>query len=343
MQISADSFLYSMLILLIGIVLTIITSKITGFSLKRISKRTKTEFDDYIFASITNLIKPIGFLLSIYFALDYYFIEDIKFVSIILNLEKLLILIIVIKALNKILIRSLKETTDKINDPSIISMFSSLTPLIKAFSWTIGSIFYLQNIGVQMTAIWALLSAGGIGAGLALKDPVQEFFEYITILLDKPFQKGEFIKANGIIGMVERVGVRSSRIRSINGEIIVMSNSALTNGIISNYAQMRKRRLVHKLGVIYDTPSEMMKKIPLLIERIIQDTNNATFDRCHFTSFGDFSLNFELVYYIPTNNYLAAMEAQQEINIKIIEQFKSNNIEFAFPTQTLNINESDSD
>tara|TARA_B100000941_G_scaffold31408_1_gene18673 strand:+ start:495 stop:1493 length:999 start_codon:yes stop_codon:yes gene_type:complete len=332
-----------MLILLIGIVLTIITSKITQFSLKRISKRTKTEFDDYIFASITNLIKPIGFLLSIYFALDYYFIEDIKFVSIILNLEKLLILIIVIKALNKILIRSLKETTDKINDPSIISMFSSLTPLIKAFSWTIGSIFYLQNIGVQMTAIWALLSAGGIGAGLALKDPVQEFFEYITILLDKPFQKGEFIKANGIIGMVERVGVRSSRIRSINGEIIVMSNSALTNGIISNYAQMRKRRLVHKLGVIYDTPSEMMKKIPLLIERIIQDTNNATFDRCHFTSFGDFSLNFELVYYIPTNNYLAAMEAQQEINIKIIEQFKSNNIEFAFPTQTLNINESDSD
>ena len=343
MQIPADSFLYSMLILLIGIIITIITSKITQFSLKRISKRTKTEFDDYIFASITNLIKPIGFLLSIYFALDYYFIEDIKFVSIILNLEKLLILIIVIKALNKILIRSLKETTDKINDPSIISMFSSLTPLIKAFSWTIGSIFYLQNIGVQMTAIWALLSAGGIGAGLALKDPVQEFFEYITILLDKPFQKGEFIKANGIIGMVERVGVRSSRIRSINGEIIVMSNSALTNGIISNYAQMRKRRLVHKLGVIYDTPSEMMKKIPLLIERIIQDTNNATFDRCHFTSFGDFSLNFELVYYIPTNNYLAAMEAQQEINIKIIEQFKTNNIEFAFPTQTLNINETDSD
>ena len=340
MQISGNSLLYSMLILLTGIVLTVITSKITRFSLRRISKRTKTEFDDYIFASITNLIKPIGVLLSIYFALDYYFIEDIKFVSIILNLEKLLILIIVIKAINKILIRSLKETTDKINDPSLISMFSSLTPLIKAFSWTIGSIFYLQNIGVQMTAIWALLSAGGIGAGLALKDPVQEFFEYITILLDKPFQKGEFIKANGIIGMVERVGVRSSRIRSINGEIIVMSNSSLTNGIISNYAQMRKRRLVHKLGVIYETPSEMIKKIPFLIERIIQDTNNATFDRCHFTSFGDFSLNFELVYYIPTNNYLAAMEAQQEINIKIIEQFKSNNIEFAFPTQTLNINES---
>ena len=218
-------------------------------------------------------------------------------------------------------------------------MVTSLTPLIKALTWTIASIFYLQNIGVQMTAIWALLSAGGIGAGLALKDPVQEFFEYITILLDKPFQKGEFIKSNGVIGMVERVGVRSSRIRSINGEIIVMSNSSLTNGIIANYAQMEKRRLVHKLGVIYETPSEIMKKIPLIIESIVNKTNNASFDRCHFTDFGDFSLNFELVYYIPTNDYLAAMEAQQAINIKIIEEFKKNNIEFAFPTQTLNINE----
>ena len=216
-------------------------------------------------------------------------------------------------------------------------MISSLTPLIKAFTWTIGSIFFLQNIGVQMTAIWALLSAGGIGAGLALKDPVQEFFEYITILLDKPFQKGEFIKADSVLGMVERVGVRSSRIRSINGEVIVMSNSALTNGIISNYAQMKKRRLVHKLGVVYETSPSLMKMIPKIIEKIVEETKDASFDRCHFTDFGDFSLNFELVYYIPTNNYLAAMEAQQCINLKIIEEFSLNNIEFAFPTQTLNI------
>ena len=134
-------------------------------------------------------------------------------------------------------------------------------PLIKALTWTIGSIFFLQNIGVQMTAIWALLSAGD-WSRVGFKDPVQEFFEYITILLDKPFQKGEFIKSDGVLGMVERVGVRSSRIRSINGEVIVMSNSALTNGIISNYAQMEKRRLVHKLGVVYETSQKLMKLIP---------------------------------------------------------------------------------
>ena len=118
-----------------------------------------------------------------------------------------------------------------------------------------------------------------------------------------------------------------------------MSNSALTNGVISNYAEMKKRRIVHKLGVVYDTTPETMKRIPSMIENIIKKANNASFDRCHFTDFGDFSLNFELVYYIPTNNYFAAMEAQQNINLRIMEEFKLNNIEFAFPTQTLQIDQ----
>lgn len=337
MKIFPENILYGFLIFLIGILASVLFEKITKLFFQRISKRTKTNFDDFLFASITNVIKPIGFLLTIYLTIDYYFENQITFISVLLNIDKLLILIILIKLINKILIRSLLESTRKLTDASIISMVSSLTPLIKAFTWTLGSIFYLQNIGVQMTAIWALLSAGGIGAGLALKDPVQEFFEYITILLDKPFQKGEFIKAGEILGLVERVGVRSSRIRSINGEIIVISNSSLTNGIISNYAQMEKRRLVHKLGVIYETKPETMKKIPSIIQTIVENTQNASFDRCHFTDFGDFSLNFELVYYIPTNNYIAAMEAQQHINLRIMEEFKINNIDFAFPTQTLQI------
>ena len=337
MKIFSENILQGFLIFLIGTLASILFEKITKLFFQRISKRTKTNFDDFLFDSITNVIKPIGLLLTIYLTIDYYFENQITFISVLLNIDKLLILIILIKLINKILIRSLLESTRKLTDASIISMVSSLTPLIKAFTWTLGSIFYLQNIGVQMTAIWALLSAGGIGAGLALKDPVQEFFEYITILLDKPFQKGEFIKAGEILGLVERVGVRSSRIRSINGEIIVISNSSLTNGIISNYAQMEKRRLVHKLGVIYETKPETMKKIPSIIQTIVENTQNASFDRCHFTDFGDFSLNFELVYYIPTNDYIAAMEAQQHINLRIMEEFKINNIDFAFPTQTLQI------
>ncbi len=337
MKLVTENFLLAISIFFIGILLSIIISRISKIFFKRISKRTKTNLDDFIFEVISGIIKPLGFLLSAYFSIDYFFENEITFISVLLNINKLIILIIIIKALNKVIIKSLIDSTSNVNDASVSSMISSLTPLIRASTWTIGSIFFLQNLGVQMTAIWALLSAGGIGAGLALKDPVQEFFEYITILLDKPFQKGEFIKSGDILGMVERVGVRSSRIRSINGEVIVISNSALTKRIISNYAQMTQRRLVHKLGVVYETSPSLMKMIPKIIEKIIEETNDASFDRCHFTDFGDFSLNFELVYYIPTNDYLAAMEAQQSINLRIIEEFAFNDIEFAFPTQTLNI------
>ena len=240
MKLVTENLMLAIFIFFIGILLSIIISKISKIFFKRISKRTKTNLDDFIFEVITGIIKPIGFLLSSYFSIDYFFDNEITFISVLLNIKKLIILIIIIKALNKVIIKSLIESTTNVNDASISSMISSLTPLIRASTWTIGSIFFLQNLGVQMTAVWALLSAGGIGAGLALKDPVQEFFEYITILLDKPFQKGEFIKSGDILGMVERVGVRSSRIRSINGEVIVISNSALTKRIISNYAQMTK-------------------------------------------------------------------------------------------------------
>ena len=180
MQIFSEKIFYALLIFLAGIISTILIAKISKIFFKRITKRTKTNFDDFIFESLNSTIKPIGILLSTYFTIDYLSVSDITFISVLLNIKKLLILIIIIKALNKILIRLLSEATIKINDSSLSSMISSLTPLTKAFIWTIGSIFYLQNIGVQMTAIWALLSAGGIGAGLALKDPVQEFFEYIT-------------------------------------------------------------------------------------------------------------------------------------------------------------------
>jgi len=143
-------------------------------------------------------------------------------------------------------------------------------------------------------------------------------------------QKNDIIEGTGNI-ILEKIG----------GEKIFASkiklSSDLTNGIISNYAQMEKRRLVHKLGVVYETSPKLMKLIPIIIKKIVEETKDASFDRCHFTDFGDFSLNFELVYYIPTNNYLAAMEAQQSINLRIIEEFAANNIEFAFPTQTLNI------
>tara|TARA_Y100001968_G_C19452242_1_gene769498 strand:- start:2827 stop:3861 length:1035 start_codon:yes stop_codon:yes gene_type:complete len=329
--------------LIAGIILTLIIKRFSGKVLSKITSRTKSTTDDYIAKAIIDSIKPLGFLVSLSIAwtsllpsFGEYEIKTIE--NIVLGLIELVCLVIVVRLFNKIILRLINSWAIQINDNSVSSMLNSISPMVRALVWCIGSIFYLQNIGVQMTAIWALLSAGGIGAGLALKEPVQEFFEYITILLDKPFQNGQFIHIDNIWAKVERVGVRSTRLRSINGEIIVMSNSRLTSGVISNYAEMERRRLVHKLGVIYDTPHRQMERIPEIIKTIIDDTENAVFDRCHFTNFGNSSLDFELVYYIPTSTYILAMKAQQEINLKIMKKFEEENISFAFPTQTINLN-----
>ncbi len=322
---------------LIGCICTLLVSRFLKNIFSRLTNKTKSKTDDYLLKIVVDTIKPLGLIISALLSLKILNIGD-EVNNMISSLGTLACVILIVRLTNKVSLKLIQRWSVHINDDSISMMLNSLAPLIRALVWGIGSAFYLQNIGVQMTAIWALLSAGGIGAGLALKEPVQEFFEYITILLDKPFQNGQFININNVWAKVERVGVRSTRLRSINGEIIVMSNSTLTNGVISNYAEMERRRLVHKLGVVYDTSYEKMKQIPSIIKDIVNNTDNAIFDRCHFIKFGDSSLDLELVYYIPTNDYLLAMSAQQTINLEIMRSFEENNIDFAYPTQTINVN-----
>tara|TARA_B100000029_G_scaffold512846_1_gene610635 strand:- start:2298 stop:3329 length:1032 start_codon:yes stop_codon:yes gene_type:complete len=321
---------------IVGALISLLAARVTRVLLGRITSRTKTETDDFILQMVVKTIRPLGLLISGSIAWNILPIED-TINNAVLGIIKFISLIILVRVINKIILRLIERWSLKIDDNSVSTMLRSLSPMFRALIWCIGFVFYLQNMGVQMAAIWALLSAGGIGAGLALKEPVQEFFEYITILLDKPFENGQFIHVDGIWASVERVGVRSTRLRSINGEVIVMSNSALTSDKIANYGEMDYRRLVHKLGVVYETPLSKMRQIPNIIKSIIETTDDVVYDRCHFVEFGQFSLDFELVYYIPTNNYLRAMEAQQKINFGIMKAFEENNIDFAFPTQTLHL------
>ena len=155
------------------------------------------------------------------------------------------------------------------------------------------------------------------------------------ILLDKPFTVGQFINVGSTWATVECIGVRSTHLRSLRGEIVVMNNSTLTSSTILNFADMNNRRMIYSLGVTYDTTVDQMKAIPAMVEAIINDIPNTKFDRCHFTEFGDSSLNFELVYYIDTRDFTIALNAQQAINLGIMESFSKEGIEFALPSQTL--------
>lgn len=325
--------------LFIGTFLSILAAKLSKVIISKFTKRTKSETDDFILDIFIKTIRPLGFVISASIAWIILPINQ-NIDRIFVAISSLLCVVLIVRFINIVAIRIVYRWSLKVNDESISSVIRSLSPMIRASIWSLGIVLYLQNIGVQMAAIWALLSAGGIGAGLALKEPVAEFFEYITILLDKPFQNGQFINIDGVWATVERVGVRSTRLRSLNGEIIVMSNSSLTNGVISNYTEMEYRRLVHRLGVVYETSMNKMKRIPDIIKEIVDSTEDAKFDRCHFIQFGNFSLDIELVYYIPTNNYTRAMNAQERINLEIMRRFEEEKINFAFPTQTIQLTKS---
>lgn len=248
---------------------------------------------------------------------------------------RLLVLVVFVRFFNRVSARFLQGVVHRAGDDELQVLLLSLLPLIRALVWIVGSLVYLQSLGMKMAAIWALLSAGGIGAGLALKDPAMELFAYLMILLDKPFRVGQFINIGNTWATVEKIGVRSTRLRNVRGEIVIMNNSSLTNGVISNFADMPSRRLLYRIGVTYDTSLELMEKVPALISSIVSSTEHATFNRCHFVEFADSSLNFELVYYIDTRDYVVAMDAQQYINLGIMKLFEQNGIEFAFPTQTI--------
>jgi small-conductance mechanosensitive channel len=155
------------------------------------------------------------------------------------------------------------------------------------------------------------------------------------ILVDKPFTIGQFIAVDSVAATVEKIGIRSTHLRSLRGEIVVINNSKLTSSNIENFATMQQRRMIYSIGVTYNTTADQIQSIPTTIQTIIESTDHTIFNRCHFTDFGDFSLNFQIVYYIDNSNYTQALDIQQSINLGIMRKFEEQGIEFAFPSQTL--------
>ena len=335
-MVSMSTLLPALLALIGGGLLSLLIARVFGVVFGRLTRKTRSETDDFIVQVIVATIPILGWVVSASWA--WWLVPTPPEADrVVFSIAKLILVVFLVRLVNRISLRLLQRSAIHSGDPAVGSMLRALAPMVRALVWCVGAVLYLQNIGVQMAAIWALLSAGGIGAGLALKQPVSEFFEYITILLDKPFQTGQFINVGEVWGTVERVGVRSSRLRSVNGEAIVMSNSALTSSVVANYGEMQQRRLIYRLGVTYDTKHDVLERIPSLLKDIVEQGGDARFDRAHFVAFNSSSLDFELVYFVPSNDYIQAMEAQQRINLDIVQRFAEEGIEFAFPTQTLHL------
>ena len=317
-----------------GIILTFLISFVFKKILPRLANKTKSNFDDFIIREITNLIFPLGSIAVLFLA------ERKLQLPGGLNRPYELILtiaaaVVFVRLINRLGIRLLQGLARRSGREDIEQLVRTLFPLLKSLTWIVVSLIVLQSQGVKLTVVWGLLSAGGIGLGLALKEPAQELFAYLMILIDKPFTIGQFIAVDSVSATVEKIGVRSTHLRSLRGEIVVINNSTLTSSNIENFATMQQRRMIYSIGVTYQTTADQIQSIPSTIQTIIENTNHTIFNRCHFTTFGDYSLNFEIVYYIDNRDYTLAMDIQQSINLSIMRKFEEQGIEFALPSQTL--------
>lgn len=209
--------------------------------------------------------------------------------------------------------------------------------IIRVVLWSIVLILMLDQFGFNVTTLIASLGVGGVAVALAVQNILGDLFASLSIALDKPFVIGDFIVVGDVVGTVEHVGLKTTRIRALSGEQIVVANGDLLSSRIHNYKRLQERRIVFKFGLLYDTPADTLEAIPGMIREIIQARDNTRFDRAHFLAFGDSSLDFEVVYYVLTADYAAYMDVQQQINLAMIRRFAEHDIGFAFPTRTLHL------
>jgi len=314
------------------IVLKIFKYAIIG-RLKSIFSRTQTKYDDYAITLIDRIGWPFYIALSFYISMK--FMQIPPFAEIYIDFILLVAFIYYAIIIAQIMIDySAKKIAikRKEDDSSVIYVLSRF---LKGLLWGAGFIFLLSFAGYDVSTLLAGLGIGGIAIAFALQNVLGDIFASFSIHFDKPFKIGDFIIIGKDLGTVKKIGIKTTRIQSLWGQEIVIPNKDITLSRINNYKKMKKRRVQFGFGVVYDTTSKQLKKINKIIKGIFAKIPMADLDRVHFKEYGDFSLNFEVVFYVNTGDYNKYMDVQQEVNFAIKEQFEKEGIEFAYPTQTV--------
>jgi small-conductance mechanosensitive channel len=205
----------------------------------------------------------------------------------------------------------------------------------RAILWSMLLLVGLNRLGVDITALITGLGVGGIAIALAVQNVLGDLFAALAIVLDKPFVVGDAISVDTMTGTVENVGLKTTRIRSVNGEQLIFSNTDLLKSRIRNFKRMQERRVVLTIGVSYDTPPDTVARIPTMLREAVEAQEQVRFDRSHFMSYGDSSLVFETVYFVLTADYLTFANTNQAVNLAVLRRFSAEGIDFAFPTRTI--------
>jgi small-conductance mechanosensitive channel len=322
--------------LLVSYLLLRLAKGIAGRRLAALSARTETQWDDAIAEAINRTRSLFLFVAGIFIASQFLQLPE-RTQSLIHNLFIITLLIqagiwigvVTLSALEQQRQRALKK------NPAAATTINALGFLSRILIWSVVLLVALDNLGIDVTALVAGLGIGGVAVALSVQNILGDLFASLSIILDKPFVIGDFLIIDDYMGSVEYVGLKTTRVRSLSGEQLIFSNSDLLKSRIRNYGRMFERRVVFSIGVTYDTSREKLRRIPGIIRKAIEAEEKTRFDRSHFMKYGDYSLQFETVYYVLSADYNRYMDIQQAIYFAIHEAFEQEQIEFAYPTQTL--------
>jgi small-conductance mechanosensitive channel len=221
------------------------------------------------------------------------------------------------------------------HDPTSVALAGVLRFVAKLTLWALLLLMALDNLGVNVTALITGLGVGGVAVALALQNVLGDLLASLSIVLDKPFVLGDAITVDTLTGTVESIGLKTTRLRAVSGEQLIFANSDLLKSRIRNWKRLAERRVVLSFGVPYDTPPDIVERIPGMVRALVEAQDLTRFERAHLKGLGASSLDFEAVYWILTPDYGIYMDRQQAVDLGLLRAFERAGIDFASATQTL--------
>lgn len=326
------TFSITLIVCLVGIS---IFKRIVVYHLTKWSEKTSTTIDDFLVSTVEKSAVPLFYIASFYFSLNSLILNAkvARFIHVAFLFALTFFLLGIITAITKQFIFSFIKTHE--DSEMKEKQASGLLIVLNIIIWVLGIVFLIDNLGYDVTTLITGLGIGGIAIALAAQTILGDLFSYFIIFFDRPFEIGDFIVVDDKMGTVEYIGIKTTRLKTLSGEQLICSNTNLTNSRVHNFKRMEQRRILFKLGVVYQTKHEQLKLIPELVKEIVQSKPDLQFDRGHFSGFGKFSLDFEFVYFVKSPDFNFHMDRQHEIFLDIFAAFEKEKIEFAYPTQTV--------
>jgi small-conductance mechanosensitive channel len=308
--------------------------------IKIIAKKTSNNFDDALIGLVEGIRGWFYTIVALFVALQVFNLNEVPdkiFTGIFLFAvvwQSIEIATTLIKHFTTNFLEKDEDGDGQIDPNS--AMASDLVTLIsRILLWSLGILFVLSNLGIEVTSLIAGLGIGGLAIAFALQGVLGDLFASFSLYFDKPFRIGDFIVIGSDAGNVEKIGIKTTRIRTLQGEELVISNTELTTARVQNFKKMAERRIVTEFGITYETKQELVREVPGIVSRIFADLEGGRLDRVHFTTFADSALVFEVVYYVQSSDYTQYLNIQQNFNFDLMKRFSEVGIEFAYPTQTL--------